>query len=167
MENDVADDAGAILGDGVETLQKYGVCPESSWSYDISKFAIPPPSHCYEEAAKHKALDVAHITNDVTSMKTSLANNHPFVVGIQIYESFETEEVAKTGIVPLPNPDMEECLGGHAVICCGYDDSRKVWIMRNSWGTGWGDGGYFYLPYLYLLDSSLSTDLWSIKKMSA
>jgi C1A family cysteine protease len=165
LENDVGDDAGALLSDGIITLQKYGVCPESSWEYNTSNFTVKPPNTCYAEAEHHKAIKVAHITNDVASMKLSLANRNPFVVGIQIYESFETEEVAKTGIVPFPDVTKEDCLGGHAVVCCGYNDKQKVWIMRNSWGVEWGEGGYFYLPYLYLLDSSLSTDMWSIQKI--
>ena len=101
----------------------------------------------------------------MTSMKNSLINNDPFVVGIAIYESFETYKVFKTGMVPMPT-STEKLLGGHAVVCVGFDDIKQVWIMRNSWGINWGDRGYFYLPYLYLLDSHLSTDLWIIKKIN-
>ena len=98
-------------------------------------------------------------------MKTSLVNGFPFVVGISIYSSFESYNVYATGIIPMPSK-YDKLLGGHTVLCCGYDDSKQVWIMRNSWGVNWGDNGYFYLPYLYLLDSSLSTDLWNIIKFN-
>ena len=67
------------------------------------------------------------------------------------------------GIVPMPNIQTEVCLGGHAIVCVGYNETQ--WIMRNSWGIGWGDKGYFYLPYQYLLDSTLSSDLWDITKI--
>ena len=67
-------------------------------------------------------------------------------------------------MVPLPDVNNEEALGGHAILVSGYDDKKRVWIMRNSWGADWGDKGYFYLPYEYLLDSSLSSDLWNITK---
>jgi C1A family cysteine protease len=161
LENDISQDAGASLSDGVKTLQKYGVCQETEWPYDITKFATAPPQQCYTDALQHKALRVKNIHNDVTSMKTALAQGYPFVVGIVVYQSFESNTVVQTGMVPMPSSHDQE-LGGHAVVCVGYDDERKLWIMRNSWGTEWGDAGYFYLPYLYLLDSSLASDLWNI-----
>ena len=98
-------------------------------------------------------------------MKMSLSKANPFVVGIVVYESFESDTVAKSGYVPMPNVTSEAMLGGHAVLCVGYNDIKKVWIMRNSWGTSWGDRGYFYLPYAYLLDNTLTSDLWNISKM--
>ena len=166
LENEINEDAGALLSDGVLTLQKYGICSENTWPYDVSKFTVKPHENAYNEATRHKAIKVSHIANDITSMKNSLANGNPFVVGIEIFDSFETEHVAKTGIVPLPNPETERYQGGHAVVCCGYDDNKKHWIMRNSWGPHWGDGGYFYIPYLYLLDSFYASDLWSIQTIS-
>jgi C1A family cysteine protease len=57
----------------------------------------------------------------------------------------------------------ESVLGGHAVVCCGYDDSKQVFICRNSWGKNWGDSGYFYMPYQYLLARNLSSDFWAIE----
>jgi C1A family cysteine protease len=166
MENTIYEDAGAFLSDGINTLLEYGVCPETMWEYDINKYTIKPPDECYETAKNHKAISVSHILNDVSTMKRSLANGFPFVVGIQIYDGFESIQVALTGVVPQPNPAFESCLGGHAVVCCGYDDNKQMWIMRNSWGEQWGDKGYFYLPYLYLLDSGLSTDMWCIEKIN-
>jgi len=166
MEHDIPDDAGADLSDGVIVLEKYGICPETEWQYDITKFANAPPANCYRDALVHKALTVKNIQQDAFSMKQSLMNNAPFVVGISVYDSFESDAVAASGNVPMPNVTTEKCLGGHAIVCVGYDDTKQVWIMRNSWGNGWGDKGYFYLPYMYLLDSSLSSDLWNITRMS-
>ena len=97
-------------------------------------------------------------------MKTCLAQGYPFCVGIAIYSSFESPAVAQTGVVPMPSP-KDQFLGGHAVDVVGYDDNKKVWIMRNSWGTNWGQKGYFTLPYSYLLDSKLASDLWVITKI--
>jgi C1A family cysteine protease len=110
----------------------------------------------------HKALIVENIHQDANTMRNALAQGIPFVVGIQIFEEFESEQVAKTGIVPMPT-QYSNCLGGHAVSICGY--TPLYWICRNSWGPDWGDHGYFYLPHAYLLDSSLTSDLWSIKKV--
>jgi len=155
-------DEGACLYDSIKSLQKTGVCPESMWPYNISQFQIKPPKSCYKTATKYKALDVTNIQQDIMSMKISLTNGCPFVVGISIYKSFENPKVANTGVVNIPDINNEEFLGGHAVLVCGYNDIGQIWIVRNSWGSSWGDKGYFYLPYLYLLDSHLSTDLWNI-----
>ena len=165
LENDIPDDSGAELTDGIKSLQMYGICPETDWIYDISKYAIKPPDKCYIDATVHKAIQVKNLSNDITMMKNTLLSGYPFVVGINVFESFESEYVVKTGNVSMPHHN-ERCLGGHAIVICGYDDIKKIWIARNSWGSNWGDKGYFYLPYLYLVDSSLSSDLWTIYKMS-
>jgi len=161
LENDVPQDAGAFLSDGVKCLEKYGVCPESEWPYVISKFAIKPSAVCYTDALKHVVIKASNIPNNLISMKHSLSLGLPFVVGILIFESFETEAVARTGFVPMPKPH-EHILGGHAVVVCGYDDVKQLFIVRNSWGVGWGVKGYFYLPYAYLTNSAYSSDLWNI-----
>ena len=165
LENDIPDDAGAQLSDGVKVLCTYGICPEAEWPYDVSKFASKPPDKCYEDATIHHAIQAKNIRNDLLSMKEALSNGYPFVVGIMIYDSFQSKAVALSGMVPMPS-SHENCLGGHAVACVGFDDQKQVWIMRNSWGTNWGDRGYFYLPYAYLLNCKLASDLWCVTKMS-
>lgn len=162
LENDIPDDAGAYLQDGIQCLQTFGLCPESEWPYDISQFAVKPPQQCYIDALNDKAVEVHNINNDMNSMKHCLHSGFPFVVAIAIYPEFESIDVAITGVVSMPS--NEESLGGHAVLVCGYNDLTQQWIVRNSWGASWGDKGYFYLPYKYLLDSSLATDLWCITK---
>lgn len=164
MENSVSDDAGAQISDGIKSLQIYGVCDENQWAYDISKFADKPPAECYTSALQHKALTVSNIQQNLTAMQTCLASGFPFVVGISVYESFESQAVAQTGTVPMPDINKEKLLGGHAICCVGYDNSNNTWIMRNSWGVDWGNKGYFTLPYAYLLDQNLSSDLWNITK---
>lgn len=159
LENNISDDTGSYLHDGIACLIKYGICQESLWPYIINKFAIKPTEICYTNALNHQALQVSNIDNNLLTMKTSLMKGHPFVVGILIYESFVSSQVAKTGKVRLPNKLKENILGGHAVICIGYNDNTQMWIMRNSWGPNWGDKGYFYLPYNYLIDDELSSDL--------
>jgi C1A family cysteine protease len=95
-------------------------------------------------------------------MKGCLASGYPFVFGFSVYESFESPEVLDTGVVPMPS-DGEAQLGGHAVLAVGYDDATARFIIRNSWGTSWGDGGYGYMPYAYLTDSDLAADFWTIR----
>ena len=71
--------------------------------------------------------------------------------GFDVYDSFESDTVAATGIVPMPGPD-ESCLGGHCVYCVGYDDGNLSFLCVNSWGNGWGQKGLFQMPYAYLTD---------------
>jgi C1A family cysteine protease len=164
IENDVSEDGGAQLSDGIQSLVKYGVCSESSWPYDIQQFKTKPPEHCYVEAEQHQVLEFFNIRQDMNSMKNCLFSGYPFVVGILVFEEIESYEVAHSGMVPMPT-EKSNCIGGHAVTVVGYDDSKRCWLMRNSWGTSWGIGGYFYVPYEYLLDSSLASDLWEITKV--
>jgi hypothetical protein len=153
------------LSNSIATLEKFGVCEEHIWPYDVSKYLQPPSVDCYLQADKHHVIQATNILNNEMAMKQSLAEGSPFVVGIQIFEAFESPEVAQTGIVPMPNLFTDECLGGHAVFVCGYDDTKQHWIVRNSWGTQWGDNGYFYLPYHYLLYPTLCSELWSISRV--
>jgi C1A family cysteine protease len=53
---------------------------------------------------------------------------------------------------------------GHAVLMVGYDDATQRVIVRNSWGASWGQGGYFTMPYQYVVDRNLASDLWTITK---
>jgi C1A family cysteine protease len=161
VENDIPDDNGAQLSDGVKCLQKYGICLETEWPYDIEKFTICPPEACYKDALKYKALKVKNIKNTIEDMQACLHSGFPFCVGISVYSSFESDEVAQTGMVPMPTETDTLC-GGHAVCVVGYDNIKKLWIMRNSWSSTWGDKGYFYLPYEYLTNSDLSSDLWCV-----
>ena len=162
LGNNILDDSGATLENGMLCLQKYGVCLEVDWPYIPNKFAVKPTDKCYKDALKHLVLKVESIDDKLDNLKIHLALGYPFVVGILIYQSFESIQVAKTGIVPIPNVNTEKLLGGHAVVCVGYNDNTQQWIMRNSWGSFWGVKGYFYLPYAYLLDPDLAGDMWTI-----
>ena len=161
LEGTVSQDAGAYLSDGIKCLETYGLCPESEWPYNIGRFTVKPSPKCYKDALLERVAKAGNIRNTLADMKHSLSLGLPFVVGFEVYESFESDEVAKTGIVPMPKP-TEQLLGGHAVLVCGYDDGKSMFIVRNSWGTSWGDKGYFYMPYAYLVNSNYTSDLWNI-----
>ena len=98
-------------------------------------------------------------------MRGCIASGFPFVFGFTVYESFESQEVAQTGIVPMPSPG-ESVLGGHCVVAVGYDDTQRTFIIRNSWGTGWGEQGYCHMPYEYLISPHLSSDFWTIRSVT-
>lgn len=156
------EDTGATIKDVIKSAAKQGDCPESEWPYVISKFTVKPPAQCYSDALKDRALSYQRVQQNLSQMKACLASGFPVVVGISVYESFESDEVAKTGMVPMPQPG-EQLLGGHAICVVGFNDATQKWIFRNSWGLSWADGGYGYLDYQYLLNNGLSSDFWTIK----
>jgi C1A family cysteine protease len=160
MEGDVGQDNGAQISDGIKSIATNGVCSEALWPYNPSRFTIKPDAAAYEDAAKHKALKYYSLNINLTDVKQALAQGYPIVSGIMVFESFESEAVARTGHVPMPN-SMDQPLGGHAVMIVGYDDENQTLIMRNSWGASWGMHGYFTLPYGYL-GHNLMTDLWVV-----
>ena len=163
-ENNIFIDSGATMLDSIKSIQNYGACPESIWPYEVSKFSEKPTSQCYIEGSENKALKVKNINENLNELKTALYKGYPIAFGIQVYQSFESHSVAITGHVRMPKYG-EVCLGGHAVTMVGYDDTKQCFIVRNSWGTSWGDKGYFYLPYKYVLAPGLSSDYWIITKM--
>lgn len=162
MEHSIESDSGAMIRDGIKTLAKKGVCVERKWPYVIDKFAIKPTVDCYAEALEHQILSYQRIET-LDQMRSCLADGFPFVFGFSVYESFESEEVAKTGTAEMPSPN-ERCLGGHAVLAVGYDDTTKRFIVRNSWGRAWGMKGYFTLPFAYADSRNLSDDFWTIRR---
>jgi len=160
LEHSVESDAGAALRDGIKSVATRGDCPEPEWPYAVAKFAVKPPAACYRDALKYKAVGYRRIGHDVTQMKGCLAGGYPFVFGVSVYENFPMQ--TQTGDIPLPG--NASALGeGHAMLCVGYDDSRRVFLIRNSWGTGWGRRGYGTIPYEYLMNPGLSDDFWTIQ----
>lgn len=162
IEGTVKEDSGAFLRDGIKSLAKQGVCPEREWPYKIASFTRKPSAQCYKNAKKHQITSY-HRINTVDEMRTCLAEGFPFVFGFTVYQAFESEAVAKSGVVNMPAAD-EKMVGGHAVMAVGYDNAERRFIVRNSWDTDWGMKGYFTMPYDYLdPHSSLSDDFWTIR----
>jgi len=173
MEGTVGSDSGAYIRDGIKSVASQGDCPESEWTYDGTaalpggvfptgaKATVEPSPQCYTDAIRHTAMNYQSIDQNLADMKGCLASGYPFVFGFTVYPSFESDDVAHTGVVPMPG--NEQTIGGHAVLAVGYDDNKNMFIIRNSWGAVWGIGGYCYMPYAYLLDNNLADDFWTIR----
>jgi C1A family cysteine protease len=114
LEHSITSDSGAMLRDGIKTLAKQGACSEKNWPYVISKFKAKPGAACYQEALDHQITSY-HRIQTMYEMRACLAEGFPFVFGFTVYESFESQQVAKTGTVPMPKPNGE-ALGGHAFL---------------------------------------------------
>ena len=159
MEGTFGLDSGAYLRDGIKVQVKTGICREDLWPYDVSKFKVMPPQECYVDAATRKIKKYARL-HSLQDMKECLSMGFPFVFGVTLFESFESREVAATGIVPMPGKWFDRQLGGHAMACFGHNDSKQWFIIRNSWGPYWGSGGYGFLPYKYM--QRFGSDFWAV-----
>jgi C1A family cysteine protease len=162
MEHTIMSDAGAMIRDGIKSVKNQGVCSEKTWPYMPTKFKSKPPAPAYKEALTHQVMSYERLVPTVPQLKGCLASGFPFVFGFSVFDAFESDAVAKSGKLDLPGP-KEKSLGGHAVLAVGYDDAKQRFIVRNSWGNGWGLKGYFTMPYAYLTDDNLSDDFWTIK----
>jgi C1A family cysteine protease len=174
-------DTGAYLRKTMGAMVLFGVPPEEYWPYtdDGEKFDKEPPAFCYAFAQNYKTIQ--YYRHDppgvlpgavLERIKAHLAGGHPSMFGFTVYSSIELAD--KHGAIPFPGPS-ERILGGHAVAAVGYDDRVKIatassggeckgaLLIRNSWGKGWGDNGYGWLPYEYILQG-LAEDFWSVLK---
>jgi C1A family cysteine protease len=163
MEHSIQSDSGVQIRNGIKSVAKRGVCPERLWPYRATKFRQKPSRKCYVRAAKHPALTYHRVRQTLKDMKACLAEGYPFVFGFSVFERFEkSKKVRHTGHVPMPVL-YEQSRGGHAVLAVGYEEARRRFIVRNSWGIKWGMRGYFTLPYDYLINRDLSQDFWTIR----
>lgn len=158
-------DSGAYIRDGIKATNHYGASLETYWPYDIRKFRQQPVVEARNDALTRKVTRYERI-NNINECFNALSNGYPIIMGFKVYSSFMSGNVTKTGNMPYPNIRREKLLGGHAVLLVGYDKTRKVFIARNSWGAGWGDRGYFYMPFNVVTNTSMSSDYWIIKSVN-
>lgn len=158
-------DSGAYIRDGIKVCYKYGAPTENLWPYNISKFRTVPPKTALIDAAKRKVTSYQRAI-DFNAVIDAITSGYPVTIGFSVYSSFDTNIVARTGIMPYPDTKKERLLGGHAVLLVGYNKNNNTFIARNSWGTNWGDRGYFYMPFQVIQNNKMSSDFWVIKSIS-
>lgn len=165
IEGTVDTDSGAQVRDGIKSVATLGAPPETDWPYVIANFAERPPTVAYTDAKLDLVDTYARVSQILPQMQGCLAEGYPFVFGFTVYESFESAPVAKSGVVPMP-ASSEAVVGGHCVVAVGYDNAKRVFTIRNSWGTDWGMDGYCTMPYEYLTDPHLASDFWTIRTVT-
>jgi C1A family cysteine protease len=174
-------DTGAFLRTTMGALVLFGVPPEEYWPYNITNFDKEPTAFCYAFAQNYQSmsyyrLDPPGVKADelLNRIKTNLAAGLPSMFGFTVYSSI-AQASQNGGKIPYPTKG-DKIEGGHAIIAAGYDDKMKIrngdaggaetmgaLLIRNSWGTEWGDKGYGWLPYEYVL-KGLADDWWSLLK---
>ena len=159
-EGDLAEDAGAAIHDVVVGLAYYGVCTESLWPFTNEDVTAKPSAEAYADAIHHRVTSHESVLQDLTHIKQVLAFEGPIISGSTLFTAFESEEVAKTGVVPMPDSSQQQ-IGGHCYDIVDYDDKKwpDHFLCRNSWSTNWGINGYFLMPFEYILEPGLSSDL--------
>jgi C1A family cysteine protease len=167
LEGTVLLDSGAYLRDCIKTLVKTGACDEALWPYDIGNFRSRPSAACYTDAVKHKGVEYLQVSKSIDQLKACLAEGFPFIFGFSVYESFKSQQVARTGMVSLPG--FWDTFGaGHAVCALGYN-RHNYFLVRNSWGSRWGDQdfpGYCWMPPEYIGNPNLASDFWTLRTVS-
>lgn len=162
LEGSTSSDSGAQIRDGAKVVATTGYPPEDEWQYDIAQFATKPPANVYEDAKRDVVTTYYRVQQTLAMLQACLAEGFPFVGGISVFSSFPMSP-DQGGDVPMPSQgDQPE--GGHAILFVGYDAATQRFTFRNSWGDGWGDGGYGTVPFAYLTDASLSADFWTLRK---
>lgn len=155
------EDSGASIRDVIKGLNKYGLCKEETWPYIESKFAEKPSVEAFTEAEKHQTIEyyrIYPVTKE--AIMDAIYNGYAVVYGQILYESFMSEGVARTGLVPYPKC-FEDQIGGHCK--CIMDYEKEGVFELNSWGKGWGSDGGCLIPWKYVLDKDKSFDFWVIK----
>lgn len=161
--------AGADLRTTLKAMVRFGLPPERFWPYDVKNFDRDPDPYLYAfsdsfHAVRYIRLDGRNATGSETLsiVKAFLAAGFPSVFGFPVPASISEE-----ADIPY-RPTFDATTGGQAVVAVGYDDrrpgpTRGALLIRNSWGSQWGESGYGWLPYVYVREQ-IAVDFWTLFK---
>jgi hypothetical protein len=158
-------DEGCVIHLAMDSLKTYGACPEVEWPFDTDLLFEKPVDDVYQDAAPLKVDDLEQMPVDLDLWRKALAEGKPIVFGCLLYKSFDSCDQTG-GVVPMPAPEElgRKKHSSHSMCAVGYNDAERVFIVRNSWGTDFGDQGYCYMPYAYLTNPKLNEgDCWVFK----
>ena len=161
LSNSEMYDNGSTITDNMMILKSNGVCEEKLYPYNVKKFTEKPSIECDIDAHKHKILLPKKIKQNLYDIQCALSNNHIIAFGLLVKQSIMNIDNSNYIYDPFAS---EQVLGGHALTICGYDNKTKLFKIRNSWGSDWGNSGNFYVPYNVILDKTCSFDFWIIEK---
>lgn len=165
ISNTTSSDCGVNIRDAIKAFAKNGVGHEELWPYDVTKWGVQPPAEVYDDAVQYKALQYRRVPVDVTSIKLSLAQGAPVIIGVSLYSSFFDNSVTSTGVVPMPKKG-ETLQGGHSMLACGYGQRPGYITCRNWWQSPdqpWGDDGDCYIPEEYIGSPIYGADYWKLE----
>jgi hypothetical protein len=158
----LSEDSGLYVRDGCKSISKYGVCSEDKWPHNTKKYNILPELNVINSSKYLQNYSYVFLNQDIQTLKTYLSTKKsPIIFGFMVYNSFMN--IGSNGIVPVPNTSTETLQGGHCALIVGYNDSTQMFICANSWGKSWGNKGFFYMPYKYISNSSLSSDFCGLQ----
>jgi C1A family cysteine protease len=154
----VNEDSGGFLRDAIKVVNKIGVCKEELWPYQIMRFTEKPTEDCYKDAQERKIVTYQRLTS-IDEMHDCLQQGYPFVFGFTVFSGFESNVMVRTGELHMPKPCAKQ-IGGHAVLCVGFDTKSNRFLIRNSYGQEWGKSGYFTMPEEYI--KKHARDFWVV-----
>ncbi|BCM92903.1 hypothetical protein IAD21_04787 [Abditibacteriota bacterium] len=164
-EDNIADE-GSMISSAIDGLKEYGACTEDTWTFDTEYVNEEPDEDSYNEGANFLVESAKMVPVELDAWKTALAEGQPIIFGIALFDSFD--KYRPKGRIPAPTKSemARESHSGHAMLCVGYSDVDQMFIVRNSWGTKWGDKGYCYIPYSYLMNPKYNDgDCWIIERL--
>ena len=161
LGQDVTKDLGATNYGGIKALEDYRAPSESFWPYEKDRVCRKPTHEAYAEAHRYKTFEYSGVSQDLYSLKESLASGAPIMIGVQLGPSFVN--CSNDGIIPVPDLGRERIIGGHSILLVGYNDDTRRFTFVNHWGPRWGDSGFGHIPYDYVLNDDLCGDFYAIE----
>lgn len=158
-------DSGGTLRGGMKVLKAMGTCHEDLHPYRVENYRKAPGARAKADAAKHRLTDMAYASVQPTlvGIRAAVAADNPVAFGMPVYDGFMSQKMARTGIYTMPDLATERVQGGHAMLIAGYDDDRRAFLVKNSWGRRWGIEGYCWIPYEFMI--KYARDFWTIYRV--